>query len=322
MEDPTLLQSDFERAQQLGEFLLKEYADTDLSEIIDCEIVQNEYGETYRRLEMVKECLDCSFSSKEEILSDLKLIRGIGPVTEEKLKEKGYKTIGELRSHEEWGDKAASIVELFDAPDPLELMKIILKWKSPTDSLVLNLSDLHDERDFAILDIETMGLSNQPIILFGLALPGENKVEIRQFLLKDIEQEMAALKEFKDTVEKRSAFLTFNGKSFDIPYIERRFQYYGLQHGFDHNHFDMYHFSRRAWNDVSNYRLNTLEREILGLNRSLDIPSSMVPGFYQNYREEGNPGPLIPILEHNKQDLLSLLELFREVGGEILDGQD
>jgi uncharacterized protein YprB with RNaseH-like and TPR domain len=57
-------------------------------------------------------------------------------------------------------------------------------------------------------------------------------------------------------------------------------------------------------------RLTALEREILGVCREDDIPGQMVPEFYEAYLKSGNCGPLVPIIEHNRQDVVSLALLF------------
>ena len=35
----------------------------------------------------------------------------------------------------------------------------------------------------------------------------------------------------------------------------------------------------------------------------------MVPEFYETYLQSGNPGPLVPIVEHNREDVTSLAKL-------------
>jgi hypothetical protein len=59
-------------------------------------------------------------------------------------------------------------------------------------------------------------------------------------------------------------------------------------------------------------RLETVER-CFGLERTIDLPSSLVPDFYNTYLETGNIGPLIPIIEHNKHDLIALGVLLVEL---------
>jgi uncharacterized protein YprB with RNaseH-like and TPR domain len=36
----------------------------------------------------------------------------------------------------------------------------------------------------------------------------------------------------------------------------------------------------------------------------------MVPEFYEAYLRTGNCGPLVPIIQHNRQDVISLALLF------------
>jgi uncharacterized protein YprB with RNaseH-like and TPR domain len=82
-------------------------------------------------------------------------------------------------------------------------------------------------------------------------------------------------------------------------------------------HYDVLHFSRRRWKDqFPSLRLTSLELEILGISREEDIPGQMVPEFYETYLKTGNCGPLVPIIEHNKQDVVSLALLFFHLLGE------
>ena len=57
-------------------------------------------------------------------------------------------------------------------------------------------------------------------------------------------------------------------------------------------------------------------KKILGVERTEDIPGQMVPEFYETYLRTGNCGPLVPIVEHNRQDVLSLALLFIHLLGE------
>ena len=44
----------------------------------------------------------------------------------------------------------------------------------------------------------------------------------------------------------------------------------------------------------------------MGIKREINIPGALVPHFYDTYLRTKNPGPLVAIVEHNKQDLLTL----------------
>ena len=99
------------------------------------------------------------------------------------------------------------------------------------------------------------------------------------------------------------AFLAF----VNIVYI------YGMDASLNNPHFDLLHFTRRALRSkLENCRLETVE-QYLGLKRGINIPSGLVPHFYQTYLKTRNIGPLVPILEHNKQDLLTLACLFSKL---------
>ena len=107
--------------------------------------------------------------------------------------------------------------------------------------------------------------------------------------------------------------ITFNGRSFDVPFIRERLGFYGMEGSLNNPHFDLLHFSRRAWRDqLPDCRLGTLEKH-LGVQRDVDIPSTLVPEFYETYLKTGNVGPLVAIVEHNKQDLLTLTLLFSKL---------
>lgn len=104
--------------------------------------------------------------------------------------------------------------------------------------------------------------------------------------------------------------VTYNGKSFDIPYLESRTAFYGGAFERPHHHVDLLHVSRRnAGQQVQDCRLTTIEQHLLGTQRSHDLPGSMVPEFYESYLQSGNPGPLVPIVEHNRKDVTSLAQL-------------
>ena len=136
--------------------------------------------------------------------------------------------------------------------------------------------------------------------------------------MRDIPEEEAALvATCEHLVGDNPALVTFNGKSFDLPYIQDRLAFYGLEIPVRIPHYDVLHFSRRRWKDqFSSHRLSALESEVLGISREDDVPGQMVPEFYEAYLRTGNCGPLVPIVEHNRQDVLSLAMLFFHLLGE------
>jgi uncharacterized protein YprB with RNaseH-like and TPR domain len=179
--------------------------------------------------------------------------------------------------------------------------------------LIHYLAGFCKDEDFAIIDIETLGLSERPIILLGIAKPREKSVCISQFLLRDIQDEPSAIWALVSQLEPNASLITFNGKSFDIPYIKQRLAYYGMDASLNNPHFDVLHFTRRALrNKLADCRLETVEK-YLGIKREINIPGALVPHFYDTYLRTRNVGPLVAIVEHNKQDLITLGNLFSQL---------
>ncbi|HMK53905.1 MAG TPA: ribonuclease H-like domain-containing protein, partial [Methanobacteriaceae archaeon] len=76
------------------------------------------------------------------------------------------------------------------------------------------------------------------------------------------------------------------------------------------DHLDLLYPSRNKWkSDLPNCQLQTLEKHLFGIERVDDVPGYLVPEFYKTYLKEGNIGPLIPIIEHNREDVITLIRL-------------
>lgn len=174
--------------------------------------------------------------------------------------------------------------------------------------------DLRDNKSL-ILDIETMGFSSVPIILIGLARIQDDNILIDQYLSRNIREEPAMLMAIVRCLRKNDTIITFNGRRFDIPFIEERFSFHKIKESlYTKTHHDALPLSRRAWKKkLPNCKLATLEKYILHIERKDDVPSRSVPNFYSTYIRQKNIGPLIPIISHNKQDLITLAMIFSKL---------
>jgi len=306
-----LLQIEQEKALNLKKKLLEKYRNKSLEQAIPGEIISNKQGKFY--------CID-SISNLEfkkigyrecenKILSDLKILSGIGPKRELKLKKGGYSSIKDLENHPLWKRTASNFVDLIRRKDIGRLQSCLWKSLPKSHPLLHYLAGLNNAEDFAIVDIETLGLSERPIVLIGISTIKNEKVLTSQFLMRSISDEPGAIWAFITRIHKNS-LISYNGRSFDIPYIQQRLAYYGIDYQINNPHFDLLHFTRRALgNKLENCRLETVE-EHLKIGREINIPGALVPEFYRSYIETGNAGPLVAIVEHNKQDLLTLAALF------------
>ena len=69
--------------------------------------------------------------------------------------------------------------------------------------------------------------------------------------------------------------------------------------------------ARRLWKlRLKQCNLGTLETALLGVEREDDLPGALVPQTYFQYLKDRNFTPLIGILDHNRQDIVSLAQLF------------
>jgi uncharacterized protein YprB with RNaseH-like and TPR domain len=307
--------SEYDEALKLEKKLIKKYKGKDLEDAIPGKVISNEQGECYT----ISASCTSNFKkatyeeSRRIIISDLKVLPGIGPVREQTLRQQGYKTIEDLENHPIWKKQAHEFIKMIDKKEVDSTQKWLWQRLPKSHPLLHYLAGFCQDQDFAIIDIETLGLSERPIILLGIAKPYKDKVCTSQFLLRDIPDEPGAIWALVSELEPKLSLITYNGRSFDIPYIKQRLAYYGLDSPLDNPHFDLLHFTRRALKPkLSDCRLDTVER-YMGIKRDINIPGALVPHFYDTYLRTKNVGPLVPIVEHNKQDLLTLGTLFSKL---------
>jgi uncharacterized protein YprB with RNaseH-like and TPR domain len=307
--------SDHQKALKLKKTLFKKFKNKTLQEAIPGKVVSNNYGNFYsieQKSESIFKKAD-SKKCKNVILSDLKLISGIGAKRERDLRKRGFFSITDLRHHSIWKSQAKDFVNLIEKNQINKLQTYLWKSLPKSHPIIHYLASLTNPKDFAIVDIETLGLSERPIILLGIGKIKKNKVHTSQFLLRDIEDEPSAIRAFMINIQKHNSLISYNGRSFDIPYVHQRLAYYGMEGSIDNPHFDLLHFVRRALRrKLVNCRLETVE-QYLNIGRGINIPGSLVPDFYDTYLKTENVGPLVAIVEHNKQDLVTLATLFSKL---------
>jgi len=171
-----------------------------------------------------------------------------------------------------------------------------------------------DLAESVCIDLETTGLAGGTgtyAFMVGIGHFQGLRFVVRQFFMKDYDVEEALLHALAEALEPFRGGVTFNGKVFDVPLLETRFQMArrpfplrGLPH------LDLLFPARRLWKArLESCALSYLEREILGVEREADVPGWAIPGIYFDYLRTGDARPLVPVFEHNRQDLLSLVTL-------------
>jgi hypothetical protein len=306
--------SDYAKARNQLDELVKKYRNARFEDVFSGSEIVNESGACFlqkTRQAIRVPALDID-RFRSEIFEDLTLVHGIGPRAQMRLKSKGYQTLPDLVQHPKYRLPANDVLKCLQGGSSTEIMDLIGFRHAKSHPGVLGAAGLHEPEDYIFLDIETLGLFSRPIILFGVGKVKNGDLIVHQYLLRDINEEQSALTATIDHLSgEKPALITFNGKSFDVPYVSDRLAYYGMGCFGRIPHFDILHFSRRRWKDrLPSHRLTALETAILGIRRYDDIPGQMVPEFYETYQRTGNCGPLVPIIEHNKQDVVSLALLF------------
>jgi uncharacterized protein YprB with RNaseH-like and TPR domain len=164
--------------------------------------------------------------------------------------------------------------------------------------------------DIMFFDLETCGLASEPIFLSGILIEEEGKFFIRQFLARDFDEESAILAMTLMMMDTKKLLVTFNGKSFDVPYLLRRSDAGDIPFGGIPAHLDMLHIAKRHWaKNLPNCKLITLESHLLNRHREGDIPGARIPAAYHRFVRTGNPSELTRIIYHNALDLITLAQL-------------
>ncbi len=262
-------------------------------------------------------------TTKKKILSNLKTVFYIGENIEKKLLRRGVKTLNDLKIYKRYGKSANEMIRLIKTKDYSTLCKN--KYIYDIDvSFCFKLEDL------LFLDIETLGLYDSPIIIVGIGFFKNNKFHIREFFARDLEEEIAICEHLRSKILPNfKSLITYNGKSFDIPYIANRFLYY-----FDENpmisdddvpyeksntkyhHIDLYHNCRRKFKGMfDKYTLTNMEEKLLNWKRDNELPSSLVGMCYKRYMD--NPqryiGLIKECIDHNYFDVYSMPLILKQL---------
>jgi len=165
-------------------------------------------------------------------------------------------------------------------------------------------------RRYVFLDLETTGFSATPLFLAGTMFEKDGGLSCTQLLARDYSEERAVLGMLDRLIGGFDVCITFNGKSFDMPYMRERAKYHRLALACDPEHLDLLHHARRKWRDsLPDCRLTTLERHILRRRRSGDVPGREVPCIYHEFVHTGDARRLVDVIRHNLMDVVSMAEL-------------
>lgn len=168
------------------------------------------------------------------------------------------------------------------------------------------------------LDLETGGLTSSPVFLAGTMHWNGETFVLRQYFARHYGEEAPLIAALAEHLRGFEHLVTYNGKSYDAPFLKGRAVTHGVPLQLPPRHVDLLHISRRRWRDeLPDCRLQTLERHVCRRYRSGDVPSDEVPGLYHDFVRDGDPWRLIPVFHHNLLDVLTMGEILQELCGGI-----
>lgn len=174
-------------------------------------------------------------------------------------------------------------------------------------------ADLPPER-ILFLDIETVGFHGTGLFLVGLLSHCGGGFRISQLFARDYSQEAAVLEHLREFYGCSDAVVTFNGRSFDLPFISDRAIIHRVDLKAPEIDIDLLHISRRLWKDsLPNCRLVTLEETICGRRRTGDLPSHLIPRAYHDFVQSGDARLMADVIRHNAWDLVTMAHLLAKI---------
>jgi autonomous glycyl radical cofactor GrcA len=171
--------------------------------------------------------------------------------------------------------------------------------------------------NFLFFDLETSGLSGGAgtvafLAAFGRFVKKTDSISLRitQYLLLDYPGENdfleALLGEFNN---KEQIIVSYNGKCFDSQILKTRCLMNRIQPP-DYFHADLLHPARRLWKTVlDDCSQGTIETNIIGLDRTGDIPGALAPEIWFDFLKTSNAERLMGICDHNCRDIAGLAEI-------------
>ncbi|MBN2155658.1 MAG: ribonuclease H-like domain-containing protein [Candidatus Lokiarchaeota archaeon] len=330
---------------QISNKTLEKYKNKNFEELFgECEIVENEFGEFLKIINPFSiEDFQIQSITKEELgiferilRSEFQLIPGIGEKKSLEFNKRSMSDMSDLLGL--YAKYSCQISEILGTISSKDIHKLRMLKKTHDEDYLFCVND----QDMLFLDIETTGRATSEVFLIGIGYYCSETSRFRTELLfaREISEEVAVLSYFLKQLPRYKMFVTYNGRSFDIPFLQNRvsvlFEPDDLEdtfkqivrsdpiqntigaYGFAKQlfdqfiHFDLYYAFRRDFkNFFPNYRLTTVEQFLLDFKRVENLPSSEVPLAYKLYIEDTRSymGAIYKILEHNFFDVVNLERL-------------
>lgn len=191
------------------------------------------------------------------------------------------------------------------------------------DQLAVLPYPIEPQAPLVCLDLETTGLATAAgtlAFLVGVGVWREGSLRLHQLLLPDHSSERALLDVLGSILPPDGWLITYNGKCFDWPLLTARFRLHRRDPPLFAGHLDLLPVARQLWKHrLGGARLAIVERALCGVERDDDLPGHLIPERYFAYLRSRQPGLLRQIVEHNRQDIVSLAGLLTVLAEQVAD---
>ncbi len=191
------------------------------------------------------------------------------------------------------------------------------------------------KEDMLFFDIETTGLSPETdtVYCIGCGYETGEAITVDLCLAETPGEEEAVLRAFRALLRTHSVPVTFNGATFDLPFLRRRAARYGMpdvpgayetvpaeavsrgtpsavDDSLPVRHLDLYREALRMKKllGLSDYKQKTIER-FLGCEREDALSGGELTAVYRKYVAHPEPESLRLLLLHNRDDVRGMFEL-------------
>lgn len=175
------------------------------------------------------------------------------------------------------------------------------------------ISSEFSNKNICFFDIETTGLSSKynEVILIGVLCLEGDCIYIKQFFADHPDEEKEILTLFEEFLNGFEYIVSYNGKSFDIPFLKNRFTHYNILSNIDQlSHLDLLQLVRKNKDllHLENCKLKTVEKR-LNIYREDTISGKESVDLYKAYLCSRDKIKRDIILKHNYDDIFYLPSL-------------
>jgi uncharacterized protein YprB with RNaseH-like and TPR domain len=164
------------------------------------------------------------------------------------------------------------------------------------------------------VDLETTGhLKNgSMIVVLGMAYMHEGQMYTELLFARNPQEEKRILERFNQLSQQYDTIATFNGDSFDKPFLQERLNAHLIRYPKEWNHVDVYKKYKQIAkkNKYPTASLQTYERTELGLIRRGDILGKDIPQAYKDFINGIDDHTIKKVITHNHLDVISLAIIY------------